>query len=399
MTTLISLLGKSHLDKDTGYRKTRYRFDDKVREAPYFALALLDYVKPDKLILAGTSGSMWDVFFDQQQTGDEAVLQLVDAVAQNTVTDNMLAIHQQRLTEKLGMQVRCLLISYGRNEDEQAAILRQLADVTEVGERIVLDVTHGYRHLPMLALVAARYLAHVRSVQVQELYYGALQMTDAQSGEAPVLRLGGMLRMLDWVEALAVYEHSGNYGMFGELLRADGMNEDHAAQIARGAYFERSNNPVQARQALGTAFASLQEHEGALGTLFKSTLSEQIGWHRRGNRADWELALADRYLARQDHVRAIAFMYEGFVSAATLSDPFADVNNFDDRKAALDHMRKSTDFRLLAYLRNAMMHGVRPSDEHGNKTARETRRLLDDQRALDEKLRQLRKTLFPDTSR
>jgi CRISPR-associated DxTHG motif protein len=41
------------------------------------------------------------------------------------------------------------------------------------GEHLSIDVTHGFRHLPMLALVAARYLGRVVGVKVEELYYGA----------------------------------------------------------------------------------------------------------------------------------------------------------------------------------------------------------------------------------
>ena len=35
----------------------------------------------------------------------------------------------------------------------------------------------------------------------------------------PVLRLTGMLRMLDWVDALSAYEKGGDYGGFAPLLR------------------------------------------------------------------------------------------------------------------------------------------------------------------------------------
>ena len=64
MTTLISLLGKNRADPQTGYRKANYSFEpDFSRTVSFFGLALLDYAKPDRLILAGTAGSMWDVFF------------------------------------------------------------------------------------------------------------------------------------------------------------------------------------------------------------------------------------------------------------------------------------------------------------------------------------------------
>lgn len=383
MTTLISLLGKAA----KGYRTANYRFaPDFVRTEPFFGMALQEYARPDKLILAGTAGSMWDVFFEHQQTDDEATLALIDAVAHEAVTAQMLAVHEQRLTEKLGIPVQCLLISYARDEAEQTAILTDLASSLQPGEEVILDVTHGFRHLPMLALVAARYLTRVRGVQVQEVYYGALEMTSSQTGETPVLRLSTMLHMLDWVDALAVYDSSGNYGAFADLLQQDGMLKERANLLTQAAYFERSGNPVQARQSLSGAYNHVRDHQGPLGGLFKDSLSEHIGWFRQGDRADWELALADRYLARQDYLRAITYLYEAYLSHTTKKFG-GDMNQFVDRKEAFDRSDKNQNIWLLVNLRNAMAHGVRTDN-------RDAKRLLQDQQALDQKLRTLRKTLF-----
>ena len=387
MSTLISFLGKSASSAQTGYRTANYVFEPGFeREVPFFGMALLDYLKPQKLILAGTAGSMWDVFFDHQHTDDDGLLALMEAVPQQAVTAEMLAIHEQRLTEKLGIPVQCLLISYARDEAEQTAILTDLAGAIGKGERIVLDVTHGFRHLPMLALVAARYLQHVRGVQVQEVYYGAAEMTDPSSRQTPVLRLGAMLHMLDWVEALAVYESSGNYGVFASLLQQDGMQADRANMLAQAAYFERNSNPVQAKQNLSGAHAHVREHQGPMGNLFRDTLTEHIGWFRQGSRADWELALADRYLQRQDYLRTITYLCEAYISRAT--EKFGgNVNQFEDRDQAFKDADKNQDVWLLKHLRNAMTHGVRTDN-------RDAKRLLQDQQVLDSKLRALRKSLF-----
>ena len=387
MSTLISFLGKSASNAQTGYRTANYVFEPGFeRNVPFFGMALLEYLKPEKLILAGTAGSMWDVFFDHQHTDDDGLLALMEAVPQQAVTAEMLAIHEQRLTEKLGIPVQCLLISYARDEAEQTAILTDLAGAIGKGERIVLDVTHGFRHLPMLALVAARYLQHVRGVQVQEVYYGAAEMTDPSSKQTPVLRLGAMLHMLDWVEALAVYENSGNYGVFASLLQQDGMQADRANMLAQAAYFERNSNPVQAKQNLSGAHAHVREHQGPMGNLFRDTLTEHIGWFRQGSRADWELALADRYLQRQDYLRTITYLCEAYISRAT--EKFGgNVNQFEDRDQAFKDADKNQDVWLLKHLRNAMTHGVRTDN-------RDAKRLLQDQQVLDSKLRALRKSLF-----
>jgi CRISPR-associated Csx2 family protein len=234
INTLISFLGKGKADPQTGYRTATYRFDAGFsRRVPFFGMALTEYLKPDRLVLVGTAGSMWDVFFEREGTDDDAMLHLMAAVEAGQVDEEMLALPRQELAQQLGIPVDCLLIPYARDPAEQAEILRRLAGVVQPGENLSLDVTHGFRHLPMLALVAARYLARVVSVKVEELYYGALEMT-TPDGETPVLRLGGLLAMLDWVEALAPYDKDGDSGVFAPLLPADGMDKGKAEVKGRG---------------------------------------------------------------------------------------------------------------------------------------------------------------------
>ncbi len=193
--TLISFLGKSQLDSRTGYRPAAYRFDEGfVRTVPYFGMALTEYLQPSRLILIGTAGSMWDVFFERETVGsDEALISLMDAVARQDVTEELLAEHASHLSDRLGCTVECMVISFAKKEAEQAALLGRLADRLESHERVTLDVTHAFRHLPMLALVAARYLSRVRGIAVENIYYGALTMEDTATGETPGASAGRTL--------------------------------------------------------------------------------------------------------------------------------------------------------------------------------------------------------------
>jgi CRISPR-associated Csx2 family protein len=384
MTTLIGFLGK----QQKGYRTATYRFDAGFsREVPFFGMALAEFLKPDRLILLGTSGSMWDVFFDHETSdNDDGLMRLIEAASENKVTRPMLADHARRLSERLGYPVDCQLIPYARDEAEQSAVLAELAEALTAKERIVLDVTHAFRHLPMLALVAARYLKHVRQIEVEDIYYGALEMTPS-GGETPVLRLGGMLKMLDWVDALATYDKDGDYGPFGQLLQADGMEPGRAKLLDKAAYFERTNNPVKARETLTSVFPSVEHHDGPLGKLFRDDLVKRISWFRGPSRDAWEQSLARAYLDRRDYVRAATFMYEAFVTRAT-NEQKLNPNDYDRRKEAYDNARKANpEVKALEYLRNALAHGVRPQDDRDS-------RLLSDEKTLRDKLAGFMKKLF-----
>ena len=361
-TTLISFLGKGRADAQTGYRTATYRFDDGfVRSVPFFGLALTEYIQPDRLVLVGTPGSMWDVFFDREG-GEADTIELIEAIEQNRVNSEVLEKHSVRLERELGMPVKCVLIPFARDTVEQIEVLTLLAAEVAEGENLCLDVTHSFRHLPMLAIVAARYLSHVSNVKVSELYYGALEMTP-QGGETPVLRLSGLLRMLDWVEALATYDKDGDYGVFGALLAADGMEPNRAALLEKAAFFERTSNPVKAREALSSVFPSIEQHRGGLSDLFRDELIKRINWFRAPERHQWEASLAKSNLSRKDYLRAAMFMFESATTYAVNYGMRGNPHDHDTRKEAYAQLKKqSTDAKTLEYLRNALAHGLRPHD-------------------------------------
>ncbi|GHU27430.1 hypothetical protein AGMMS50256_07270 [Betaproteobacteria bacterium] len=355
MTTLISFLGKG---KESGrnYKTASYRFDDQIRTVPFFGMALTEYLKPNRLILVGTSGSMWDVFFEREDTGDE-LLQLIDAVSNNAVDNDMLSEHAKRLSQKLEIKVECLLIDYARDTTGQAALLGKLSERLNAGERIALDITHSFRHLPMLALVAARFLTRVKKIEVEDIYYGALEMTE--NDETPVISLKGLLNMLDWVDALVSYDKDGDYGVFSSLLKADGMNPDRANALTMAAFQERANHVEGARQNLSPLLEAIASHQGAFGRLFKAELEERFQWVRKQERSQRELELAKVYLSRKDYLRCAIFLLEGLITREVYKRK-GDHNNHEQRDdARKDLGNENEEFKKLDWLRNTLAHGSR----------------------------------------
>lgn len=367
MTTLISFLGKGQKD---GYREANYRFDQTSihRGVRFFGMSLAEHVKPDRMILIGTPGSMWDVFFERESAEhDETLLALIEAVAEGRVSAEQLKASAEHLSRERGIPVNCLLIDAARDARSQVRILEQLSSELQEGEHIVIDVTHSYRHLPMLALVAARFLKRTRKVQTESIYYGALEMTS--EGEAPVIRLDGLLDMLDWVDALSSYDENGDYGAFAPLYERAGQNEA-AEFLAQAAFFERTNQTGQARRPL-RAFRSIEPtRESAMVTLFYPEVQRRTAWAEEQTYHLRQEQMARHHLHAGDYLRAATLGFEAFIShlAAGYGD---DPMNHDKRGKAKEEFdiqlkragRKKSDLQIaylgLRDLRNALAHGNR----------------------------------------
>lgn len=356
---LISFLGKNTLDPIKGYRTANYVIDGQTYTTAYFGFALAQHLRPAKMVLLGTSGSMWDVLIeahaaDGQQ--EEARLRLLDLAQNNRVDAAILDELAPMIEKHLGCPVEMKIIPYARDTNEQLAILTTIAAAVQPQQEVVLDITHGFRHLPMLGLVAAHYLERVKQVRVQGLYYGALDMSS--EGKTPVLDLRGMLQTMEWIRAFAAYDASGNYAPFADMLADEGWSAAECNTLREAAFFERTTNIVKAKEKLSGLKPALERRGSAFLRLFGDELQKRLSWWRSPQRADWEISLAQTYYDKGDYLRASIFTQEACLSASL---PANQQNEFSDQREANRTTMQKADGRFLrlSHIRNGMAHGVK----------------------------------------
>jgi CRISPR-associated Csx2 family protein len=400
MKTLIALLGKGQRG---GYRKANYRFEPNGSSYTYnnFARAVLEHHlqtgQPfERLVLLGTPGSNWDAFFmevelpllslDQEQTLEA----LAESVFQESVSEEQLYDLFPLLNEALGCEVCPYIIPHARNEVEQVQILEIMARAATGSSAVWLDVTHGFRHLPMLALVAARFLERVQGITVEDILYGAFEMLE--DNQTPVIHLGGISVLLSGVEALASFDKDGDYGVFSPFLRRAQAPEGHIEALRCASYFERINNPGKARESLVTVTQGLERVEGPIMRFLAPAIQERTAWTRLQGRAEWERALGDLYFQRRDYLRAITFWQEGCVTREAISQNLSP-NAHTAREDARNRLRDEAAFRALSWLRNAMVHGVRAPDDKEPKWKQQLRQDLAYEDRLCTTLQRLRREL------
>lgn len=372
--TLISFLGSSRFDPATGYRKARYRFDDgQVAETPFISLALAQQLQPDRVLILGTRGSMWPALIEHGLEGSVAAedlrLRLMEASEQQAVTQADLDALAQLARESLGREVSLHLIPYADSADGQREILDLIAREVTRG-RVSFDVTHGFRHLAMLGMLSAFMLSHARNLEVEGLWYGALDMTDRDSGLTPVVRLDGMLATERWLSALVRFDASGDFSVFAPLLEADGLKANEAKRLTRAWGLLMQNNVADAVRELQPLQRRLQTPLGGTSELFRETLRKRLRWCEARDLGEQQRLLALQALDRGDLLRASLLGFEAFLSRQVLEQGGNPASHGDKERAqkafreelhAGDHADWKKDaFHLLNNVRNACAHGTRP---------------------------------------
>ena len=357
--TLISFLGKSTLT-DTGYRKASYQIDDNIYETAYFGFALTEHIKPKKIILLGTAGSMWDVLIEAHAEDDDAEnhrLKLLDLAEKQQVDESILQEVTPIIEKHLNCEVEMKIIPYARTTEEQIGILSTIASSIPDNESIIMDVTHGFRHLPMLGMLAAHYLERIKNAQVEGIYYGALEMTE--NNKTPVLNLKGLLQTMNWIQAITAYDASGNYGHFVEPLRQVGWTENECNNLHQAAFFERTTNIAKAKEKLSTINQALDKRNSSFLTLFGDVLQKRLSWWKKGSRAEWESTLAKDYFDRGDYLRSSIFLQEACVSNTLPKDQQGDFTEREDSRKKMQKYSRDSKFNMLTAMRNGMAHGIK----------------------------------------
>lgn len=390
MHTLITFLGKGRDDPNTGYRRARYRFPDGTgAQTAFFGLALAEKLAPERLLLLGTDGSQWDVLVENlaaRGEDEDQRIDLMDAVAAKRVHQDLLDRVAPLIQKTLGRDCLLKLIPYGRDERDHATIIGAISEHAGKG-RVSLDLTHGFRHLPMLGLLSGFFLERVGKLDVAGLYYGALEMME--DGVAPVLRLDNLMAIERWLVALDRFDESGDYGVFTTLLVADGVPQDKAECLTEAAFHERTFNLADAARKLRNFLPVLDAGLPGPGALFQRQLGKRLEWVREAGLFEQQRKLAHQYLGRRDYVRAAVFAWEALVTRECQARGYDDSRYKEGREPAIEALEaeiqadEHPDWKRHAYwtlknLRNALAHGNAPSIERYRAPLRSEERLREE---------------------
>lgn len=393
MKTFVTFLGRGRENEATIYQETTYEFPDKsTKTTALFGLALAEYINPDRTVILGTNSSQWGVLVENMAVeGEEedARLKLIDVETKGEIEQEHLDDVTSLMCRAVGCEVVPRLIPFGKHENEQYQILDIVAENAPEGT-IDFDLTHGFRHFGMIGFLSAFMLSRVRGIEVKNLWYGALDMT--QRGITPVLKLDGLDRVRQWLDALNRFDATGDYRIFGSLLTKDGVDANKAKHLENAAFHERTLNLSAATDEIRKFRPVLESKLTGASGLFQIKLLERLAWVDFDDLSKQQAKLARQYLKRRDYVRAALFGWEALVTVVCNQkgldpkDPHirqAQNVQSEVQQWSLRNGQKPEDNReaceKLNQIRNALAHGSPPN-------SRKVRELLMDEQQLREAL-------------
>lgn len=395
--TLVSFLGRSPREAQ-GYRKACYRFSDgREFETAYFGFSLASHIQPDRLVVFGTAGSMWDHLVEHFPARDTAAeeerLALMEAVERQAVTQAQLDALAPALSRALGCSAELKLISHARDEVEQVGLVKQLSEAVPDDCNLHLDITHSFRHLPLIALMALQYLRALRpTIRLEAIWYGSY---DPDEHKATVYNLAGLLHIADGSSAIARFDQSGDYALLAGLVSGEAETF-----LKQAAFLERTNQTGQARGQLDKARRQLEQAGlSGLGALFEDALTKRISWVDESKLYQRQRALAWQSLGRGDELRAALYGFEAFITRLMQQSPQLgqlQPDKFDHRDRAkadfearkLQGFEPTPDYLRLRDLRNQLAHGL--GSAHGD-----TRSVMASEQKLRQELGRLFEALLP----
>lgn len=157
---------------------------------------------------------------------------------------------QQRLSELHLAPPQPIDIPSGKSEKELWEIFTILSGCLDGQLPVVFDITHGFRSLPILALLVTAYLRVVYGVEFKYILYGAFEAkNDRKNPEepVPVFDLTPFAALLDWTAATDKFLKTGAACELAMLL-----NDAQRLPWQAAALEERATLPRKLQGLAGT---------------------------------------------------------------------------------------------------------------------------------------------------
>jgi len=361
---LISFIGTGKKAEGGGveqYEEAIYQFPNGFKKkSSLITSVLFEYINPDKVIIIGTSESIWSELSNIDPDKLES-LDIYEKIWEETwskqVSKETLLKWEEALKETLGKEFSLNLLSSEAREEIIEVLYRELP---KNSQEVYLDITHSFRHFPLIASFSLPVFKYIKNFQNIILVYGKL----TKGLPSPVYFLNIPNKLMNLLEAISLMEHSGNFAKFSEIY-----NNDLFSQV----YLKTETNRSISKKKTMEINKILQNSNNIYQQMASEIIDEKVIPYLKGESLEVRMAKRAVFFAeRKQFLKAYTLIYEAILTAGMKKFNLGDYNNIDDRRNASLNLpsyltkedRKS--FQLIRNLRNVIIHGSQPRGRYSS---------------------------------
>ncbi len=138
----------------------------------------------------------------------------------------------KRRLEKLNLPLKVIDIDIpiGKSESEIWEIFEAIFKNIQENDEVIFDITHAFRSIPMLAIIALNYARILKSIKILGVFYGAFEalgnfrqaaQIPLKDRTAPILNLTSFIGLFEWTNVLNYFLNSGDASLILEKTKED----------------------------------------------------------------------------------------------------------------------------------------------------------------------------------
>ncbi len=214
----ISVLGAS------AYKECKYQLEDGsftsepvkyVQEAVLHQILASEWTEKDYIIIfltKGESGSRRKNWDDLEDDGGQG-------------------LHSRLKSMNLKASIQGVDIPDGKSTEEIQQVFTVMYDALDRNDEIYVDITHGFRYLPMLVISLLNYAKTLKSISVKQITYGNYEARDRVNEIAPLYDLTYFSEIQDWTKAASDFVQYGQAAAIKVLAARDNQRFFRSGEV------------------------------------------------------------------------------------------------------------------------------------------------------------------------
>ncbi|MCD6273907.1 MAG: TIGR02221 family CRISPR-associated protein [Deltaproteobacteria bacterium] len=123
---------------------------------------------------------------------------------------------ESQLIQTGAKHISHLIISEEMTPEAQWKWFEQILDIIEYADNLTIDLTHGYRSIPIIFSTAINFLQKARNITLNAVYYGAFEK---EKKLAPIINMKDFYIINEWAEAVSRLVEDADARKVAEISR------------------------------------------------------------------------------------------------------------------------------------------------------------------------------------